>query len=247
MTGKWKAKWSRVLLAVALTVGVLAGSLGEPVEVQAAKKAYGDRLTLNNKIKLDQTKTFTKTGVYKQSSLFKKKKTAKIKYTITCSRKEEGDYYKVTYKVTYKHLSNPKISSFSKIAEDYQWSLTKPDEIFTVFDYQTGLSLEADNDLDVTVEEGKRKYTYYPWQKWSVSGKKGRYRNVKTLSYTFTVTYPKDCEDVVVGIGFVNHVLVQDSDNDNADNLYWEGKAAYGKTTFYKKGKKTMSYMRLTN
>jgi hypothetical protein len=247
MIGKWKTKWMSVLLTVALAVGVLAGSLVAPVEAQAAGKAYGDSLTLNNKIRLDKTKSFTKTGVYKQSSLFKKKKTAKIKYTIACSRKEAGDYYKVTYKVTYKHKSDPKISSFSKIAEDYEWSLTQPDEIFTVFDYQTGLCLEGDNDLDVTVDEGTWKYTYYPWQKWSVSGKEGRYRNVKTLSYTFTVTYPKDCEDVVVGIGFVNHTLVPDSEKDAADNLYWKGKAAYGKTSFYKKGKDTMAYMRLNN
>jgi hypothetical protein len=255
--GFMKRKMKRflsALLTATFVFGLIAATLADPVETKAAETAYGDSLTLNYNIKLNKTTSVTKNGVYQEEVLFKKKKTAKIKYTIKCSRKESGDNYKVTYKVTYKHLSDPKISSFDNIYDDYYWSLTQPDEFYTVFDYQTGLSLEADNDLGVKVKDGKWKYTYYPKQTLTAAGEKSWYRNNKTISYSFTVTYPKTCKDVVVGIGFTNHVAVPDpwTDDDGTvyyaddpDNTYWDGKVPYGKTTYYKKGKKTMSYMRL--
>ena len=76
----------------------------------AVKKPYGDELKLNNEIKLNKTKSYVKKGYVKESTLFPKKKTVKVKYSISCKRKSAGDKYKVTYKVKYKYLNDPKIS-----------------------------------------------------------------------------------------------------------------------------------------
>ena len=70
-------------------------------------------------------------------------------------------------------------------------------------------------------------------------------KNYKTLSCSFTVTYPKTCKNVCVGIGFTNMVDNTGNDKNIGDNCYWNGKKPYGGTLAYKEGKKTMSYMRL--
>lgn len=245
MKSKMKTKFTSLLLTAALVLSAMALLTTNPAEAVAAEKAYGDSLTLNNNIKLNKTSTFTKTGYLQEGDLYPKKKSVKIKYTIKCSRKESGSNYKVTYKVNYKFLSDPKVASGANCCDDYYWGLTQPNICSTVFDYQTGMSLDNKNDLGVSVKTSNVKVTYYPKQTIRVVDEKSWYRNLKTFSYSFTVTYPKDCKDVVVGIGFANYIPVPDEWTDDVDNQYWDGKVPYGKTTYYKKGKKTMSYMRL--
>lgn len=223
----------------------------------AVKKPYGDKLKLNNEIKLNKTKSYVKKGYVKESTLFPKKKTVKVKYSISCKRKSAGDKYKVTYKVKYKYLNDPKISGKKQTADDWVWAWYRPRAIYTVFDYQTGKSIEKKNNLGVKVKNGNWKYSYYPKQHFKCTDRliksyDPKYRkqlrdpwlrNKKTVSYQFTVTYPKDCKDVVVGIGFYN---TPDSPlKKTVEANYWKGKEVYGKTLYYKKGKKTMSYMRL--
>lgn len=219
----------------------------------AVKKPYGDKLKLNNEIKLNKTKSYVKKGYVKESTLFPKKKTVKVKYSISCKRKSAGDKYKVTYKVKYKYLNDPKISGKKMVYSDWSLGVYRPEAVYTIFDYQTGKSIEKKNNLGVKVKGGKWKYSYYPKQHIKCADnlikllKENNYdpdkvwtRNAKTVSYQFTVTYPKDCKDVVVGIGLYNTPFTRTGDTN-----YWKRKEVYGKTKYYKKGKKTMSYMRL--
>lgn len=246
MKNKAKSMLFRLLLASMLVIELIVVSTANPIGVNAEQKSYGESLTLNDNIKLNETSTFVKTGIYQEEVLFSKKKSTKIKYTIKCSRKESGDNYKVSYKVNYKYLSNPMVDSFDNIYDDYYWSLTQPEAFYTVFDYNTGKSLEKKNEFGVKVKDGNNwKYTYYPKQTIIVALQKNWYRNVKTISYSFSVIYPKNYKDVVVGIGFANHTSVPEEWTDNVDNRYWEGEVPYGKTSYYKNGKKTMSYIRL--
>lgn len=223
----------------------------------AVKKPYGDELKLNNEIKLNKTKSYVKKGYVKESTLFPKKKTVKVKYSISCKRKSAGDKYKVTYKVKYKYLNDPKISGKKMVYDDWVWGWYQPEAVYTIYDYQTGKSIEKKNNLGVKVKNGNWKYSYYPKQHFKCTDRliksyDPKYRkqlrdpwlrNKKTVSYQFTVTYPKDCKDVVVGIGFYN---TPDSPlKKTVEANYWKGKEVYGKTLYYKKGKKTMSYMRL--
>ena len=223
----------------------------------AVKKPYGDKLKLNNEIKLNKTKSYVKKGYVKESTLFPKKKTVKVKYSISCKRKSAGDKYKVTYKVKYKYLNDPKISGKKMAYDDWVWGWYQPEAVYTIYDYQAGKSIEKKNNLGVKVKNGNWKYSYYPKQHFKCTDRliksyDPKYRkqlrdpwlrNKKTVSYQFTVTYPKDCKDVVVGIGFYN---TPDSPlKKTVEANYWKGKEVYGKTLYYKKGKKTMSYMRL--
>ena len=116
-----------------------------------AKQADCANLKLNNNIKLNKTKTYTKTGLYKEETLFPKGKKIKVKYTIKCSRKSSGKNYKVTYNVNYKYLEDAKVQAEEITYDDWWWGFTYPSAMYTVFNYKTGKSLEVKNDLGVTV------------------------------------------------------------------------------------------------
>lgn len=255
MKNKNKLSVARKLLAMVLIMGtVLSPVISEP-KVQAASKAYGSKLKLNNNIKLNKTKNFTKTGIYKENTFYPEEQKINVKYSISCKRKSVGNKYKVTYKVKYSYMGDPKISNADKIwYDDWLWGYTSPNPIYTVFDYKTGMCLEGKNKRNVKVKDGGWKYTYYPQQFFQYTGEIAKdykqedcwIKNIKSVKYSFTVTYPKKYKDVVVGIGFVNNCLVPNSFKNEPDNRYWTGKKTpYGKTSYYKKGKSTMSYMRL--
>ena len=257
MRNNKKTKIANLFLVLSLILGVMMSTVVTAPKVQAAEKPYGKRLKLNNNIKFNKTKTFVKTGIYQEQTLFPKVQKCKIKYTISCKKRSVGKNYKVTYKGKYNLMDNPKLNTKEKYTYiDWYWGFTYPYLFYTVFDYQTGMSLEVKNDLNVKCKGSKWKYTYYPKQYFMYTDsimkdekykeKNCWYRNAKTLSYSFTVTYPKKCKDVVVGIGFSNMIDVPSQSKEEPENQYWTGKdTPYGKTDYYKKGKKTMSYMRL--
>ena len=253
---KFKLKVSSLALAAVLALGSIVLPVNAGTTAKAAKKAYCAGLKLNNDIKINKTQTFKKEAFYYEDVFFSKAVHAKANYTITSKRKSAGKNYKVTYKVKYKYFSNPKLQHTEIWYDDWYWAFISPSELYTVFDYNTGMSLEAKNKLGVKVSGGKFNYTYYPKQYYKYTDEyKDKYdpkdcwiRNAKTLNYSFTVTYPKKCKDVVVGIGFVNRAEIPDVSGykKEPDNQYWTGKKTpYGKTSYYKEGKKTMSYMRL--
>lgn len=247
-----------LLVLTALMVGIFS-SISKPAVNLASKKAYCAKLKLNNNLKLNKTKTFEKTGIYQENTFFPTKVKSKIKYTVSCKKKLSGKNYKVTYNVKYNFTDNPKINTTSKQPyDDWNWGFTQPFPIYTVFDYQTGLSLENKNKKNVTIKDSDWKFKYYPKQYYKYSDeimqdnkdykeKDLWLRNYKTINYSFTITYPKNYKDVVVGIGFVNTLdYPSDYPDWNNDSKYFSGKKiTYDKTTYYKNGKNTMSYMRL--
>lgn len=249
---KLKTKLTCLSLVMAIIIGTMTAPAINPAKTEAAEKAYGAKLKLNNEIKLNTTKTFKKKGFYQGKYICPKKKTVKINYTIKCSRKEVGDNYKVTYNVNYKYLNEFKVpKKINAKAKDIYNAVSKysiePKVFYTVFDYKTGKSLEESNKLGVKVKGSKWKQTYYPEQiYYSKEGKSigpfGR-SNTKTCSCSFTVTYPKKYKDIVVGIGIIS--VNSKEENNKTNTQYWDGKVPYGKTSMYKKGKKTVSYMRL--
>lgn len=240
----------------------------KPAATPKAKKVYGDKLKLNDEIKLNQTKTYVKKAEYGTmwSGNSNKWKKGKVKYTVSCKRKSVGNKYKVTYHVKYKFLSNPKIIP-KKVPEESWYALTTvPQETWTVFNYRNGKCLEKKNNIGVKVKGSKWKTKYYPkqhftptgalvkwvkkknptsWQKILANKKEWFFRNKKSTEVSFTVTYPKDCKDVVVSVGYAcysNSIVMNDMNKD-----YWNGKVGFDDSlvgsAFQVDG--TASYMRL--
>lgn len=246
---KLKTKLTCLSLVMAIIIGTMTAPAINPAKTEAAEKAYGAKLKLNNGIKLNTTKTFKKKG-FTQWKYIGPKKTIKTNYTIKCSRKEVGDKYKVTYNVNYKYLNDYKMpkkikGKYSDIYKDVPKNFIAPIEFCTVFDYKTGKNLEISNKLGVKVNRSEWKYKFYPAQTVSFSkdGDIDGFRFKKSASVSFTVTYPKKYKDIVVGIGFIS--INSKEGNNKTNTQYCDGKVPYGKTSFYKKGKKTVSYMRL--
>lgn len=251
---KFMTKIAYILLAITLAVCTLTVMAINPVKTHAAEKAHCAGLKLGNDIRLNKTKTFKKTCFVQECDLFPKKKNVRVNYTIKCNRKSSGKNYKVTYKVNYKLLDNPKIVR-NIVSDEYAFDdeFYQPRAMYTVFNYQTGKTLGIKNKSGVKVKGSNWKEIFYPKQYCYAAGDicgQWWYRNYKSISNSFTVIYPKKCKDVVVGIGLTNLSNKQEGseyDEPLSNNQkYWKGKVPYGKTDYYKKGKKIMSYMRLS-
>lgn len=251
MRKNMKKKLVGLVLTATLAMGAVLSPMESTPKAQAAKKAYCAKLKLNNNLKLNKTQTFVKTGVYQESTLFPKAQKIKVKYTVTSKRKSVGKNYKVTYKVNYKYLGNPKIQNKKMWADDWALGYTEPLEQIDLIDYKTGKAFSDKNKQGVKLTSSKWKYTYYPkqhYKQYDCDKKKFVDETLsftKTSSISFSVTYPKKYKDVVVGIGFVNTIYSLSENEQSADYFFYERKVPYGKTTYYKCGRGTMSYMRL--
>ena len=242
-----RKKLTCLLLAMVLCVTTIPA-----VKTEAAKKAYCDTLELNDTLELGKKQTFSGKGIYEEHTFFKGKKEVDVNYIVSSKRKSVGKNYKVTYKINYELLQSPKLDRNKISYDDWGWGYIEPVECFKVFDYKTGKTLMSNNKQNVYVSSGKWNCKYYPKQYYKYTGVLAdEYKDeetylefLKEASVSFTVTYPKKCKDVVVGIGFVN-LARSDGWYQEKNYLYNAGKTAYGKSNYYKKGKKTMSYMRL--
>ena len=196
-------------LFIVPTVGLICAlgisAFSPALTAQAAD--YGDKLDLSNTFELGKKKTYTGTGIYKGGfGLYKKAVKGKVKYTISSSRKEDGDNYVVTYKVKFKWKKNPKIQATkvkAKYDDENPWeAITMATMFGSVFDYETGATLEGNKNalakkLGVKVKVINSKIRFYPKQKFTVTCPSDGYtyktwiRNFKSYSCTFKVTYPK--------------------------------------------------------
>ena len=244
-----RKKLTCLLLAMVLCVTTIPA-----VKTEAAKKAYCDTLELNDTLELGKKQTFSGKGIYEEETFFKGKKEVDVNYIVSSKRKSVGKNYKVTYKINYELLQSPKLDRNKISYDDWYWGYIEPVECFKVFDYKTGKTLMSNNKQNVYVSSGKWNCKYYPKQYYKYTGdladeykaEETYLEFLKEASVSFTVTYPKKCKDVVVGIGFVNLAGLDGNYVFQGKNyLYNAGKTAYGKSNYYKKGKKTMSYMRL--
>ena len=253
-----------VILSLCLMAGIII-----PSNISNAA-SYGDKLKyLNNKITLGTKQTFSGTGKLKHGAksyggFLTKAKNIKIDYTVESSEPvENGDNYSVTFNVSYKFKDNPKFTK--KTVKGYGYGTIEPIVLYSVFDYNTGYNLEVENDKNVVVtQNGKATIKYYKKQnlRHKVKPYKDWYRNKKSASSSFTVTYPKSFGDVCVGIGFINNhgsdwssyedglgkedgwdsgYYTDYDEDDNEIKKPWK----WGNTAYYKRGEKTVSYVRL--
>ncbi len=239
-----------MMLALVMIVTVLAPSL----TVSAAD--YGKKLDLSaHTMKYGKTTTYTSEGSYQEDTLWPKAVKGKVVTKIKVSkRKSVGKNYQVTYNVTVDFKKNPKIKTKKIGYEDWYWSLAMPQPFNAVFDYKTGKE-----STKVKVTDLSSKETFYKKQHFVCPeiGEDYWIRNPKKLTYSFKVTYPKSYKNAVVAVGFSNDNGYCDASDEHYDwlksfnalgaynNRYWKGKEVFGKTSYYKNGKKSTAFMRL--
>ena len=218
----------------ALMVAVLMmGVLAVPTQkAQAASKNYMKGLKLNWDLKKNK-----KMKVKSAIVVLKKVNTGiKITNYKLGNAKKEG-YKKLTFSVTFKNIyKRPSDSQIHKMVAapkqggGFWWS---------VADFNTGLSLEEKNDFDVRVKSSdkkikKKKYTEYADDHHTCC------LELYTIRYNVSITYPENYDGLCIGVGGNNQI-----NQSSADKKYWVGKVKFGKTTYYKKGKKNSHWMRI--
>ena len=224
----------------------------EPEEYDQEKpeptEMYGETLEyMNNEIKINGTTSQVKDGEVKYGHLFDAyggTAWVPIKIKIKNKRRTAGTDYVDVFDVSWNYMDNPiadltwgpSMKNFVNSAHFIQ-----PIEFFTVFDYDTGKSLEIANDQGVVVNDSGWKHKVYKDQNYKTSnGLVYSWHNKKKTSVSFTVTYPQTAKNVCVGIGFRN--IYNDKEQTGKDQKYWEGYAKYGETSYYKKSKTNCCY-----
>lgn len=225
-------------IAVFLLILVIAGnSAFMSVQVHAAQKAH--MKSVNVKWDLKQNKTIT----YKTrfSGLGMLKQTAKITNYKIKNSKFKG-YKELTFTVKFlriSKISGQQIHKCVNSKEFKKYHTIGNDACYAIVDYNTGKSLSAyNNGMDVYVES----------EKWVNSHKKYHYDShgcwISSCDSTrkIKITYPKNYKGLCIGI--CGNTVLKDSKNDNT---FWNGKTAFGNTTYYdKKDKSVAHFMRVT-
>lgn len=111
---------------------------------------------------------------------------------------------------------------------------------FTVVDYNTGMSLEYDNDFDVTVKSGGFKVL----RENKDTDSHGCWATHPTDYVNVAITYPSDYKGLCVGIGAATKTGVY---NLNLSDKYYKGKIPFAKSGLYSKANlNTSHFLRLT-
>ena len=225
---------------------------------------YIDNLTLSDKeIILNETMSFNFTGHIRHKTrgsnqgLFPKLTDLPSKITIKCTWEEcpdDSSYYQATFDIKTEALKDPKIKmkKVKAIADDVIGNTVSPYTFTTTFDCETGENLELSNYKKVSVEQSESKETRYPlqWFRYSLPGesklRKSAVYTKKSWRFTYTVTYPKTCKDVCVGIGSID---LKDRDFEyetREDDGWFEGEIEfYGDSMYYSKAYKNTAYIHL--
>lgn len=226
----------RKVLGVSMAIMLAAGLTVSPAmadEAQAApKKPYMKTLKLKWNLKKNKAMKFTSRFV----SVGKKPMTMTIKNVKVSKAKKKG-YKKLTFTVVNKAAWKPTKKQVHKMVKSrlcretgsvggYHW--------WTVADYDTGLCLEGLNKLGVTVKSAKKTSTK------RIKDNDGCSVFFRDGVTKVTVTYPEDYKGLCIGVG--GHNIVEGT---KADDLFFEGKRAFGKTSYYKHGKTNSHWMRI--
>lgn len=226
MEGIMKDTWKKAM-GVLMAVALLAGALSVPIQTAEASGKMSAKY--NWDLKGDKKVTV---GAYyygwdigSMDVVLKNYKVAnapksgykKISFTLRVTP-EKGILGMIKNSTGYWDSSKGKNVTGSKyVIEPAAW--------WAIFDYNDGKTLEKKNSHNVTVKNGKGKFTYGKLKK----GKGTRY--VKSASYKVEITYPASYKNMVIAIGGV------DSDAANSQK-YWNGTGSFWKTELYKQGKK---------
>lgn len=226
-----KRKLAGILLAAVLAFGTVAAAAPQEnlITAQAA-----DELKLGKQMKIGKTCTFTCPVYFYPKRIFKKNKSkASIIYKVG-EPVADGDNYKVKVDVKWK-IPNVPINKKSSFSYNIIW----PTSFYTVIDYKTQKCLELKNKIGVKVKASSIKslgsYTeqYFNDGSWLQLNK-----GSKT---SFTVTYPKDSDIVIILGSAFNKAALNDD--------FYNGKVKFSKTAAYKQDLKyhTCTYLRLNN
>lgn len=225
------------IAAFLLMLAIAAGSVFMPAEVQAAQKGY--MKSINAKWDLKPNKTITYKSRFSGIGMFKQN--AKITNYKVKNSKING-YKELTF--TVKFLRTQKMSGqqvhnclYSKEYDKYK--TIGGDACYAIVDYNTGKSLSVyNNKMDVSVESSKWVYS----RKKYFRDSHGCWISSSDSTKKVKVTYPKNYKGLCIGL--CGSTTVKDSKKNNA---FWNGKATFGKTTYYdKKDKSVAHFMRVT-
>lgn len=222
-----------VMLVCALVLGILYAP-GQAGFAKAASKPHMKSLKINWDLQKNKTIPFT-TVI---AGVGKKTFGAKISnYKITNAK---NGYKKLTFTVTYTNIWKPTKEEVHKAANSVY--VLENDSVgagyyCAVVDYNTGYSLGPDNDLGVTVHAGGWKTL----NSRTYKDDHGCWVEFYKTRIKMTVIYPKDYKGLCIGVGGYNQL-----GDSGADNLFWMGKKPFGKSNYYKKGKASSHFMRVT-
>lgn len=199
-----------------------------PLKAEAKKKPYMKDVDVRWNLKPDKEVSFkTKLAGYGNITLKAKVKDFEIR-DLEDGRKEVS--FKIEYRFPKLNLNKKQVYKISKDKYIYRY-------MWTVLDYDSGLSLENANNQDVIVEYGD----------WEHSEEKYHYKGDKGSSFSYSkfvnkevnVTYPKDYKGLCLVVGGY-------LDPGNSDDDFFSGKIPFMKSGSYKKGMKDLScFMRI--
>lgn len=234
MTQVWK-RGIALLVAAVLALCMLGAIPGTAPEAQAASGSH--MKSLNLKWDLKKNKAVKCTEPF--AAIGKKPLTIKIKNYKVSQTKKKG-YKKLTFTVEWKRSWTPTKKQVHKMIKNSYWNETG--EIgggywVAVVDYDTGLSLDQENDKGVTIKTADAKFSN--WKK-STDNDGCWVRIAQTCTQKITITYPSSYKDLCIGVGGVNL-----KDATKSDGAFWDGEQTFGKTSYYKKGKTNSHWMRV--
>ena len=208
----------------------------ETPKPQATKTPYMKKLNL--KWDLKKNKTVKYKVAYAGTKIIKQEKAKITNYKISKAKKDGYEKLRFVLTITRENLKPTKKQIHNMVMSRYcantglishNW--------YAILDYDTGYSLESDNDFGVKVK-GTRKYKNKKMFKDN-DGCRIWWR--ETTVFNISVTYPKDYKGLCIGVGG-KKVLKKETKNDER---FWEGKVVYGNTNYYKKDKANSHFMRV--
>lgn len=229
-----KQKLAAAMLAIAVAVGCVFAP-GQALPVKAASKAYMKGAS----VKWDLKKNKNITYKTKFAGIGMKKQTVKMSDYKMKNSKKKG-YKELTFTLNFTSKWNMTAEQVHNLIKSNEFKKTNNVggyHYFAVVDYNTGKNLEKKNKQKVTVERNwiNSKPTTY-------KDRDGCYVNLVNARVKVKVIYPRTYKGLCIGTG--GSTSINDTKNDTK---FWNGKAAFGKTTFYsKKDKSVAHFMRVT-
>ena len=210
-----------VVLMTVLTLFISSVSLFL-VQAQAKEKPYMKGVDVRWNLKPDKEVSFTTNyRGYKYITIKVKVKNFKIE----ASDKEGYEQLscRLEYTLPKLKLSQKQVDKITSIEGNFNY-------MFTVLDYDTGLSLEGANDKDVTLESGGFQH---PDGRYTCAGSNGNeIQLIKSASVDIKVTYPKDYKGLCLMVGGATKV---------PNSAFFDGELPLKKRSYYKKGMKNLS------
>lgn len=218
------------LFSLFLVLSFLSSALFPFIKVSAKEQPY--LKTANLRWNLKPNKTISFQTYYDGYGFIKVK--AKVKDFIVTDAEEDG-FKKATFKIEYK-IPKLKISKekASELKENHHGFLY----MWTILDYNTGISLETENDLGVNIS----------YSKWLESAEEYSYPSKeednplilkKSIMKKVEVTYPKNFKRLCLMVG-------GSTDPTYDGNQFWNGDTPLKDTPFYDKKRKDLSsFMRI--